>query len=163
MQARTSEPSLPSTTQSTVLWQQYPAHPHLLLTSQTPSLIRRACNRSQQRSLDVTDHDIPDESVDLDCVHIVQLLQSFLNLSLICLDIHNKDQGVVLFDLLHRTLSIERVDDHLMGIESWYMGNRFSWVFGRSRQDKGLWSVKCGGEANFSGFFAVHLEAFLAT
>ena len=70
-----------------------------------------------------TNQEIPNKSVDLDRVHIVQLLQSLLDLSLVCLYIHNKDQGIVLLDLLHRTLCVERVDDHVMGIESWFMGN----------------------------------------
>lgn len=79
---------------------------------------------------------------------------------LVCLDIHNEYQSVVLLNLLHRTLCVEGVDDHLVGIESWFMGNRFSWVLWRSGKDKGLWSVERGGQADFSGFFAVHLKQF---
>lgn len=105
-----------------------------------------------------THHNQPDQCVDLDCVHIIQLFQSLLNLSLIRLDIHDENQSVVLLDFLHRALGVERVNDHLVCIEAWYMGNRFSWVLRRSGEDKGLWSMECGGEADFSSFLAVDLE-----
>jgi len=100
---------------------------------------------------------VPYESVDLDSLHIVQLLQSLLDLSLVCLDIHNEDQRIVLLDFFHRTFRIQRVDDDFMVVESGLMGNRFSRVFWRSGEDEGLRSVEGSGEADLAGFLCVHL------
>lgn len=71
---------------------------------------------------------IPDERVDLDAVHIVQLLQRILDLSLVGLNVNNENQCVVLLNLLHRTLSVERVDDNFVGIETWLVRDGLSWV-----------------------------------
>ena len=100
---------------------------------------------------------VPYESVDLDSLDIVQLLQSLLDLSLVCLDIHNEDQRVVLLDFFHRTFRIQWVNDDLVVVESGLMRNRFSWVFWRSGEDEGLRSVEGSGEADFAGFVCVHL------
>ena len=85
---------------------------------------------------------IPDKGVDLDSVDIVELLQRLLDLSLICLDIDNEDQGVVLLNLLHGTLSVKRVDDDLVLIEARLMRNGLSWVFGRPGELEGLGTVE---------------------
>jgi hypothetical protein len=66
---------------------------------------------------------IPDKSVDLDGVHIVKFLQSHLDLSLIGLHIYDEYQGVVLLNLLHGALSVQRVNDNFMVIETRFMGN----------------------------------------
>ena len=89
--------------------------------------------------------DIPDKGVDLDGVNVVKLLKSLLDLALVGLDVDDEDEGVVLLDLLHRTLRVEWVDDHLVVVESRLMGDGLSWVFGRSREDEGLGSVEGGG------------------
>ena len=100
---------------------------------------------------------VPYQSVDLDCLYIVQLLQSLLDLSLVCLDIHNEDQRIVLLDFFHRTFRIQWVNDDFMVVESGLMRNRFSRVFWCSGEDEGLRSVEGSGEADFAGFFGVHL------
>ncbi len=57
---------------------------------------------------------MPDKGVDLNGVDIVELLQRLLDLSLVCLDINNENQGVILLNLLHGTLGVQRVDDDLV-------------------------------------------------
>ena len=76
---------------------------------------------------------------------------------LVGLDIHNEHQSVVLLDLLHCTLCVERVNDDFMVIESGFMRNRLAGVFWRSTEDEGLWSVECSGEAGFASFFCMDL------
>jgi len=75
---------------------------------------------------------IPDQSVDLDCVHVVQLLQSILDLPLVCLDIHNEYQGVVLLNFLHGALGVQWVNDHLVVVETGLMRDGLAWVLGGS-------------------------------
>ena len=98
-----------------------------------------------------------DESVDLHTIHIVELLQSLLDLSLVRLDIHNEYQCVVLLDLLHRRLSVERVNDHLVVVESGNMRNGLAWVFRSTAKDESLWSVEGCGCADLAGFLRVDL------
>lgn len=50
----------------------------------------------------------PDECVDLRGLDVVQLLDGILDLTLIRLDINDEDQGVVLLNLLHRRLRVQR-------------------------------------------------------
>jgi hypothetical protein len=69
---------------------------------------------------------IPDKGVDLDSVDIVELLQRLLDLSLVCLDIDDENQSVVLLNLLHGALGVERVDNDLVLIEAWLMRNGLS-------------------------------------
>ena len=85
---------------------------------------------------------IPDKGVDLDSVDIVELLQRLLDLSLVCLDVDDENQSVVLLNLLHGAFSVERVDDDLMLIEARLMGNGLSWVFGRTGELEGLGSME---------------------
>jgi hypothetical protein len=61
---------------------------------------------------------IPDESVDLDGVDVVQLLEGLLDLLLVGADIANEDQSVVFLNLLHGALGVERVKDNLVLIET---------------------------------------------
>merc|ERR1711964_581612 len=63
-----------------------------------------------------------DKGVDLDGVNIVELLQSLLDLTLVGTDIDDEDESVVLLNLLHGALGVERVDDDLVLIEAWLMG-----------------------------------------
>lgn len=46
--------------------------------------------------------DIPDESVNLSSLDVVQLLHSILDLTLVGLDVNNENKGIVLLNLLHR-------------------------------------------------------------
>lgn len=65
-------------------------------------------------------------------------------MSLVGLGVNDENQGVVLLDLLHGTLSVERVDDDLVLIETRLVGNRLSEVFGLAGELKGLRSVEGG-------------------
>jgi hypothetical protein len=56
---------------------------------------------------------IPDECVDSDGGDVVQLLDGLLDLPLVGGDIDNKDQSVVVLDLLHGGLSGEGEPDHI--------------------------------------------------
>ena len=60
--------------------------------------------------------DIPDQRVNLHAIHIVQFLQRLLDLPLVRLDITNENQRVILLNLLHRTLGIQRIDDDFVVI-----------------------------------------------
>jgi hypothetical protein len=78
-------------------------------------------------------------------------------LSLICLDVDDENQSVVLLNLLHGTFSVERVDDDLVFIEARLMGNRLSWVFGRPGELEGLGSVEGGRETDLANLVRVRL------
>lgn len=88
---------------------------------------------------------IPDQSVDLDGVNVVELLEGKLDLSLVGLDVDDEDQGVVLLHLLHGALGVERVDNDLVLIQTGSVGDRLSGVLGRSGDDQGLGSVERRG------------------
>ena len=65
----------------------------------------------------------PDECVDLDGIDIVEFLQSLLDLSLVGLDVDDEYKSIVLLNLLHSTLGVERVDDDLVLIETGLVWN----------------------------------------
>jgi hypothetical protein len=104
------------------------------------------------------ERNIPDESVDLDGINIIELLQSLLDLSLVGLDVHDEYQGVVLLNLLHGTLSVERVDDDLVLIETRLRRNRLSEVLGLSGQLQSLGSVEGGRETDLADLLGVNLD-----
>jgi hypothetical protein len=89
-----------------------------------------------------------DQGVDLDGVDVVEGLESLLDLGLVGLDIDDKDEGVLLLDLLQGALSVERVNDDLVLIEAGRVGNRLARVLGGARQDEGLGPVEGRGEAD---------------
>jgi len=78
-------------------------------------------------------------------------------LSLVGLDVDNEDEGVVLFDLLHGALGVERVDDNLVLIETGKMGNRLSEVFGSTGELKGLRSVERNRVSDLADLLGVDL------
>lgn len=94
---------------------------------------------------------IPDKRVDLDGVNIVQLLQGLLDLALVGLDIDDEDQGVVLLNLLHGALGVQRVEDDLGSVELGSTGNRYTGVLRRPRELEGLGAVEGGRGANLAG------------
>ena len=94
---------------------------------------------------------IPDQSVNLDGVNIVQLLDGTLDLALVGLDINDEDKGVVLLDLLHGALGVERVEDDLLGIELGLTGDGDTGVLGRPRQLESLGAVEGGRGADLAG------------
>lgn len=101
--------------------------------------------------------DIPDKGVDLNGVDIIELLESLLDLSLVGLDVDDENKGVVLLNLLHSTLSVERVDDDLVLIETGLMRDRLSWVLGVAGELKGLGSVEGSRETDLSDLVGVSL------
>lgn len=100
---------------------------------------------------------IPDKGVDLDGVNIVKLLKSLLDLALVGLDVDNEDEGVVLLNLLHRALGVERVDDDLVLIQAGLVRNALAGVLGRAREDQGLRAVEGRRETDLAGLVGVHL------
>ena len=61
---------------------------------------------------------LPDESVDPGHVDVVQLLDGRLDLVLVRLEVDQEDQGVVVFDLLHRRLSGQGMLDDVVSVHS---------------------------------------------
>jgi len=115
-------------------------------------------HRCQHVSTTSTRHQyIPNQSVDLDAIHIIQLLQRLLDLPLIRLDIHNEHQRIVLLNLLHRTFSVQRVDNHLAGIEARDMRDGFARVRGSALETQGLGSVEGGAGAHFADLLRIDL------
>lgn len=100
---------------------------------------------------------IPDQRVDLDCVHIVQLLQGLLNLALVRLDIDNENEGVVFFNLLHGALRVERVDNDFVMVQTGLMRDRFARIFGRSRELEGLGAMESSRSAYFAHPLGIQL------
>lgn len=98
---------------------------------------------------------VPDEGVDLGSVNVVQLLHGILDLSLVASDINDEYQGVVLFDLLHRRLRIERVDDCSESIHAGCVRDRLSGVFGITGEAEGLGAVERDAGSDFAGGMAV--------
>jgi hypothetical protein len=103
------------------------------------------------------EEDIPDEGVDLDGVNVVEGLEGTLDLSLVGLDVDNEDESVVLLHLLHRALSVERVDDDLVLIEARKVRNRLAGVLGRAGKLQGLGTVEAVAQADLAGLVAVGL------
>jgi hypothetical protein len=67
--------------------------------------------------------DIPNESIYLDSVNIVQLLQCLLDLLLVRTDIADKNQSVIFLDLFHRTFGVQRMNDDFVLIQTRFAGN----------------------------------------
>lgn len=89
-----------------------------------------------------------DQGVDLEAVNVVKLLEGKLDLSLVGLDVNDEDEGVVLLHLLHGALSVERVDDNLVLIETRLVGDRSTRVLGSTAGDQGLGAVEGGAVAS---------------
>ena len=78
-------------------------------------------------------------------------------MSLVCLNVDNENQSVVLLNLLHRALSVERVDDDLVLIETGGVWDGLSWVFWLAGELEGLGSVEGGRETDLAGLQSVRL------
>jgi hypothetical protein len=94
---------------------------------------------------------IPDKSVDLDGVNIVQLLKSLLDLALVGLDVDNEDEGVVLLNLLHGGLGVQGVQNNLVEVQSGAVVDRHAGVLGGPRQLEGLGAVESGRGVDLAG------------
>ena len=99
----------------------------------------------------------PNQRINLHRLHIIQLLQRRLDLPLIRLDIDHKHKRIILLDLLHRALRVQRVDDDLMGVETRLMRDRLARVFGGARERERLRPVEGGARAYFAHFLRVDL------
>lgn len=103
---------------------------------------------------------IPNKGVDLDGVNIVKLLESDLDLGLVCLDVDDEDEGVVLLNLLHGGLGVQWVDNDLVLIETWGVWDGLAWVLWGAGQDQGLWAVEGGRVADLASLVGVGLKRF---
>jgi len=65
----------------------------------------------------------PDESVDLCGIDIIKLLDSILNLPLIGLDVNQEDKCVVLLNLFHGGLRVQRLSQDTILIHTGSVGN----------------------------------------
>lgn len=102
---------------------------------------------------------LPDQGVDLDGVNVIELLQGLLDLGLVGLDVDDEDESVLLLNLLQSTLSVERVDDDLVLIETGLVRDRLARVLGGARQDEGLGAVEGRRGADLGLLVGVHLRA----
>jgi hypothetical protein len=82
-----------------------------------------------------------------------------LDLLLVGTNVADEDKGVVLFNLLHRALSVERVDDDLVLIEAGVAGDRLARVLGGSGEDKGLGPVESGRSSDLADLVGVDLRS----
>lgn len=105
---------------------------------------------------------IPDESVDLDGLDIVQLLEGDLDLPLVCLHVDDEDEGVVLLDLLHGALGVEGVEDDLVEVEAGSMRDRLAGVLGRPGELKGLGAVESRRSADLASLVRLLSRSGLA-
>jgi len=88
---------------------------------------------------------VPDQGVDLDAVNVVLLLEGVFDLSLVCPGGDDEDKGVVLLDLLHGGLGVERVEEDLVLVDREALGwDRLAGVLWSARQLKSLWAVESG-------------------
>lgn len=83
------------------------------------------------------------QGVDFGSLNIVKFFNGIFDLSLIRLYVNNKDEGVVLLDLLHRRLRVQWRDDGSELVHSWCMGNGFTRVLGIPTQAECLGTVEC--------------------
>lgn len=101
---------------------------------------------------------VPDEGVDLDTVHIVLLLEGLLDLPLVGPGGDDEDKGVVLLDLLHGGLGVERVQEDLVLVDGEALRwDRLARVLWRARQLKSLWAVEGGREPDLLDLVRVDL------
>jgi hypothetical protein len=98
-------------------------------------------------SFRIAERDIPDQGVDLSSLDIIQSLDRILDLALVRPDVDDEHERVVVLDLLHRALRVQRRDDRPVGIHTRGMGNALSWVLGRTGKTEGVRAVEGHGEA----------------
>ena len=105
---------------------------------------------------------LPDQGVDLDDIDLVERLERLLDLGLVRLDVDQEDQGVVLLDLLHRALGVERVDDDLVLVQAGRVRDGLAQVLGRARELQGLGAVERGRGPDLALLVGVVLSCMLA-
>ena len=75
-----------------------------------------------------------DQSVDLFTFNVVKLFYCRLDLSLVCLDIHNEDKSVAILNQLHGRLGGQGVLDNGMIVDGILFGCALVLVLGLSRE-----------------------------
>lgn len=78
-------------------------------------------------------------------------------MSLVGLNVDDENQGIVLLDLFHRTLGIERVNDDLVLVETGLRRNRLAGVFWGSGELKSLRLMERCRQADLADFLRVRL------
>lgn len=91
---------------------------------------------------DLVRNAIPDQGVDLDGVDIILLLERILDLPLVRLGVDDEDEGVVLLDLLHGTLGVQRVQEDLVLVDGGLFGDGLARVLGGARQLESLGTME---------------------
>jgi hypothetical protein len=85
------------------------------------------------------------------------LLERLLDLSLVRLHVDDENEGVVLLNLLHRTLGVEWVDKDLVLVDALLVGDGFAWVLWCARELKGLWAMEGRAQSDLANFVRVDL------
>ena len=98
------------------------------------------------------EQDAPDQGVDLERLDVVQLLDRLLDLALVRLDVDDEDERVVLLDLLHGRLGVERVHDRAVRVHARQRRDRLALVLGRTGEGEGLGAAeRCIDEGGSGG------------
>ena len=85
---------------------------------------------------------VPDQGVDLGGLDVVELLHGILDVPLVGPDVDDEDQSVVVLDLLHGGLGVERVLDRSELVHSRQVRDRLSRVSGSTGETEGVGSVE---------------------
>lgn len=93
---------------------------------------------------------LPDESVNLGGLNVIELLDGILDLSLVGLDINEEDKGVIILELLHGSLSVKRLADDAVLVHAGSVGDRLAAVLGSTSKLEGLGQVEGGGGADLA-------------
>ena len=83
-----------------------------------------------------------DEGVDLGSLHIVELLDRVLDLTLVGLDVNDEHQRVVLFDLLHCGFRVQGRNNRPELIHTGCMRDRLAGVLGVTSKAESLGAVE---------------------
>jgi hypothetical protein len=91
-----------------------------------------------------------DQGVNLGSLNVVQLLDSVLDVPLVGLEVNDEDQGVVVLNLLHGRLGVERVTDSTELVHTGKVGNRLASVLGLAGKTEGVGAVERHGGADLA-------------
>lgn len=110
----------------------------------------RGSGLAHRTTISVSTIHSPDQSPDLGGLNIVQLLDSVLDLPLVALQVNDEYQGVVVLDLLHGALSVQRVLNDTELVHSGQVRDGLSSILGVSSKLEGVGSVEGGGVSDLS-------------
>lgn len=94
---------------------------------------------------------VPNEGVHLDGINAVQVLDGSLDVVLAGTDITDKDQCILVLDLAHRRLRVQRELDDGKVVQAGLLGNSLAAVLGGTAQLQRLGQVEAGARANLAG------------